>query len=95
MRAKNTLEWVLRLPNLLNSHGFEDATLHRYHTPKELLKFSSQMVVGVLLELGLAEPEGSESQKKSIDMFTELCQEIDQGAAQSVANVVCVAMKAA
>ena len=97
MKGHGAPEWILKLPSTMMSEegGFEEAKMYRVRPERSLLKFNTDMHIGSWFEITSNQAEGSERKRMFEQLVTDLVAEAKQGAAHSVAKVICVGKKGA
>ncbi|MCJ1391624.1 hypothetical protein MMC18_004489 [Xylographa bjoerkii] len=93
MKGRGAQSWILRLADLLNEHGFENAELHRVLQDPSFLKAQTDLHVLSFSELAANIPEGDEKKGMFTQLVADVFDESTKGAAHGCAKVVFVARK--
>ncbi|MCJ1248216.1 hypothetical protein MMC30_005433 [Trapelia coarctata] len=93
MKGQGSYKWILKLPELLNEHGFHDVHSHRSKPDMSLLKFYNDLHILAWMEIVSRLPEGDERKKMFSQIVADVSEESQQGAATGCAKVVIVARK--
>ncbi|MCJ1378592.1 hypothetical protein MMC17_001691 [Xylographa soralifera] len=93
MKRRNAQSWIVRLAELLNQHGFENAQLHRVPQNFRYLKAQTDLHVLSFSEVAANIPEGDERKAEFTQLVADVFDESTKGAAHGCAKVVFVAQK--
>ena len=90
MRGYGSLEWVMKLPELMNENGLEEAKLWKLEPDMTLAKFLTDCHALAFAEIASKLPESDDRKRDLEQLVADVGEETKQGAVQGVAKVICV-----
>ena len=93
MGGYGSLEWILKLPELMNENGLEEAKLWRLEPDMTWAKFLTDCHALVFAEIASKLPENDDRKRDLEQVVADVGVETKQGAVQGVAKVICVGRK--